>query len=116
MVAAEWGLDSRMGAPKKDNRLTKLQDRRKEWDYIIAAFYHYGQGVYGPQMGYRTVGKMFALPPSTVRGIVDRAPKNDPEVRHAALRFNMIKFNMDGINTSMTDRQRDIGNLLVDLN
>lgn len=104
-----------MAAPKKDNRLTRLQDRRKEWDYIIAAFYHYGKDVMAPQMGYRSVGKLFALPPSTVRGIVARAPKNDPEVRHAAMRFNLIKMNMGGINTSVPDRQQDLGHLLVDL-
>ena len=103
----------------KDGRLTPLQQTRRSWDYIIAAHYYHGAGN-GPrkiasQVGYRTVAKLFVMPMSTVRGIVKRTPRADPEVRHAAMRFGLIQVRMGGLEGGSTARQQDISNLFSDI-
>ena len=79
---------------QRDQRLTKIRQTRRAWDCIIAAHYHYTRD---PKLGYRSVAKMFNMPMGTVRHIVARTNRDDPDVRHAAMRFGLIKVNLRGI-------------------
>ena len=105
--------------PKKDRRPTPLQQTRRSLDYIIAAHYYHGAGN-GPrkiasEVGYRTIAKLFVMPMSTIRGIVKRTPRTDPEVRHAAMRFGLIQVRIGGLENGPTTRQQNIGDLFSDI-
>ena len=78
--------------PPADQRLTKLRRTRRCWDYIVAAHHHFG-----PRMGRRQLAHLFNMPPSTVRNILRRVDRDDPEVRHAAQRFGLVKINTGGL-------------------
>ena len=85
--------DVRQTEPK-DNRLTKLQRTRRAWDFIVAAHYYYG----GTETGYRSIAKLFDMPTPTIRNIISRTHRNDPGVKHAALRFGLIRVDIGHIN------------------
>ena len=75
-------------APRpRDNRLTKLKRTRESWDHIIAAYYHH----HNPKLGIRRLAKLFDLPQSTIKSILDRTPQHHPEVKGAAIRFQLLR-------------------------
>ena len=91
---------------KKDQRLTKehltrLRLARRSWDEIVSAYYYFG-GDDSDKMGYRSTAKLFKLPVTTVRAVVHRMPKSDPEVVRAAQRFGWLTI--PGLNESSGQR------------
>ena len=81
--------NQRQQREQRDERLTKIRQTRRTWDCIIAAHYHYTRD---PKLGYRSVAKMFNMPMGTVRHIVARTNRDDPDaIRHAAMRFGLIR-------------------------
>ena len=83
--------------------ITKLQATRRSWDYIIAAYYYYT----GPDTGYRSVARLFQMPMTTIRHIIERTPRSDPEVRLAAMRFGLIKVRIDDLPRGAVASKRD---------
>ena len=71
----------------RDQRLTKLQRTWESWDHIVAAYYHYHE----PKIGVRRLAKLFGMPNSTVKSIIDRVPRSHPGVKDAAVRFQLLE-------------------------
>ena len=83
-------VPAREAAAARQNGPTRLQKTRRAWDYIISAHYHYGP----KGQGYRSVAILFDMPPSTVKSIIQRTPRANPEVWHAAVRFGLVRVRL----------------------
>ena len=73
--------------PRRDQRLTRLQKTRESWDHIVAAHYHYHE----PKLGIRRLARLFGMPQSTIKSILDRTPRSHPDVKNAAVRFQLLE-------------------------
>ncbi len=88
-------------------RRTKLQRHRRSIDLIVAAYHYFHE----PRLGLRRLARHFQIPRSTVRGMLARVDRNDPEVRHTAIRFGLMRLPPLGA----VPARKDDGGLVLDL-